>query len=165
MPTFGDATAGGDTFPTTNDRALVSDFTCPEAGTATQINIRFDSSSSAGSNAKAFIYADSAGAPGALLVVSGAVAIPAGGGDIAFAIADTALSATTYWVGAVTDSFQATWQVDTTGGLRRREAHSYASPADPWGTDSGTSGAQVNGYVTYTTAAGAVRRMTLLGVG
>jgi hypothetical protein len=151
MPTFGDTTAGGDTFPTTNDRCIASDFVCPTNGTATQINIRFDSSGSGGANGKALLYADSAGSIGALLVASSAVSIPAGGGDLAFPIADTAVaSGTTYWIASVVDASGPVWQVDATGDLKRREAHTYASPANPWGSDSGTSAAQVNGYVTYT---------------
>lgn len=151
MATFGDTTAGGDTFPTTNDRCIASDFVCPTAGIATQINIRFDSSGGAGSNGKAMLYADSGGSIGALLVTSSPVSIPAGGGDIAFPIANTPVAAgTTYWVASVVDASGATWQVDASGDLKRREAHSYATPANPWGSDSGTSAAQVNGYVTYT---------------
>ena len=150
MPIFGDNTSGGDTFPSTNDRCIVSAYTLIEAGTATQINVLYDATTTAGCNSKGVIYADSGGLPGALVIASAGVAIPGGGGDIAHSISPTALAAGTYWIGSVVDSFQAVWSGEPTGGgLQRKEAHTYASPANPFGTPSGSGGMTVDAYVTY----------------
>ena len=153
MPTFGNTTAAGDTFPCTSDRALGSKFACPEAGTLTQINVQFDASGTAGSSGKALLYADSSGSPGALLATSSAVAIPAGGGDIAFPISYGSLVATDYWLVCVTNSFQSVFGIETTGVSQRKEAFTYASPADPFGTPT-ASATELCAYATYTAGGG-----------
>jgi hypothetical protein len=164
MATFGNTTAGGDTFPCSNDRALVSLFTLTEDGDLTQVNCRFSSGSTAGCNFKGLVYADSSGSPGARLGVGAATAVPAGGGVIASSIT-LSLSAGSYWLGYVTDSFQAEAEIETTGTLQRKEGLTYASPADPFGTPDGSS-TEVCVYATYTaSAAGYVPRSMLLGVG
>ena len=135
MATFGNTTAGGDTFPNSGDRALVSKFTLSEAGDVTEINARFAGTATAGMNFKGLIYDDdgTAGAPGTRLAIGTATAVPAGGGVIASPIT-ASLAAGDYWLGYVCDSFQAEADIETTGTLKRKEAHTYASPSTPWTT-------------------------------
>jgi hypothetical protein len=151
MATFGDTTAGGDTFPASSDRAILSKFTAPEAGTVTQINARFDATSGA-DNFKGLIYAaDGAGGiPGTRLGVGNSAAVPGGGGDIASDGLSVAISAATdYWIGGVGQGIALVWQCDVSGGLSRMEGTTYAAPAATW-TESGTGAGQVNAYATYT---------------
>lgn len=152
MATFGDTTAGGDTFPCSGDRGCLSRFTCPEVGTITAIWVRFDATSTAGANAKALLYTNNAGVPGTLVVASSGAAVPAGGGLQQF-VCTGALTAQDYWIGAVTDSFQSVFQCDASGGGSRMEGVTYASPAATW-TESGTTTAQFNAYVEYTPGGG-----------
>ena len=152
MPTFGNTTVGGDTFPCSNDRAMLSAFTLSEAGTVSGVSMRFSSATTAGCNFKGLIYADSSGSPGSRLGVGAATAIPAGGGVIESTLS-LALSAGTYWLGYVTDSFQAEAEIETTGTSQRKEALTYASPADPYGTPSGSS-TEICVYATYTASGG-----------
>lgn len=150
MARFGDDTAGGDTFPCSGDRALLSLFTLTEAGDLSEIVARFDASSTAGASIKGLVYANSAGTPGARLAVGAAVAVPAGGGLVSSALS-VSLAAGDYWLGFVANSFEAVAQCDSAGGLSRMEGTTYASPAATW-TQSGTSAARVNVYAEYTAA-------------
>lgn len=158
MPIFGDNSAGGDTFPCSGDRAVLSKFTAPESGTVTAINVIYDASTTAGTNMKGLIYAaDGAGGiPGTRLGVGSAVAVPAGGGDIQSGGLSVAITnGVDYWVGAVNDSFQSTFQMDASpSNGSRMEATTYASPAASW-TQAGTTAGQLNAYATYTAGGGA----------
>jgi len=153
VATFGDLTAGGDDFPSSGDRALLAKFTCPTAGTLTQINVFFSSASTAGMSMKGLIYADdgAGNTPGTRLGVGNAVAVPAGASDTASTGLSVALSASTdYWIGYVADSFEARAQMDIGGGgSSRMEGTTYASPNATW-TESGTAGNTLNAYGTYT---------------
>jgi len=153
MPTFGILTGGGSTFPTTNDRAILSKFTAPGSGTVTQINQRWHSSSTGADNFKGLIYAaDGAGGiPGTRLGIGNIASVPAGGGDIASGGLSVAITGgVDYWIGSVIDAFSAVWECDAAGpGLSRMESCTYGTPAATW-TQSGTGGATVNVYATYT---------------
>lgn len=152
--TVGDDTAGGDTFPTTNNRAILSDFVMPGAGDGVTGYLRFDVTSLAGANAKFLVYADSGGVPGALLYASAGQAVPAGGGILTYSVSVPGLTASqVVWLGGVTDSSGPVWQVDSSGGLSRMEGMNYASPNATW-TQSGTAGAQVNAWMDYTSGGG-----------
>lgn len=152
MATFGDTTAGGTVYPGNNDRSVLSKFTNTDNALISAINVRYNSTSSAGANSKALIYSDSAGEPGTLLGVSSVVAIPNAGGDLTHAISLT-VAPGTYWLGAVTDNFQGVWQLDASGGqFRSRNTTTYATPATTWGTSDATGTTQVNAYATYTVA-------------
>lgn len=157
MATFGDTTAGGDTFPCSGDRALLSKFTCPTSGTLTQINVRFDSTSGGGENFKGLIYADdgAGNTPGTRLGVGNATAVPAGGGDLASdGLSVTLVASTDYWIGAVTDGFFPVFQMDAGGaGGSRMEGTTYASPNAAW-SEAGTSANTLNVYGTYTEGGG-----------
>jgi hypothetical protein len=150
MPTFGDTSAGGDTFPCSGDRGLLSKFTLIENGDVTALYIRFDSSSTAGTTVKGLIYTDLTGQPDLLLAEGSAVVVPGGGGLVVSTIS-VSLTPGDYWLGFVADSFEAVAQCDSSGGLSRMEDVTYASPSAIW-TEKGTGTAQVNVYAEYTTA-------------
>ena len=168
MPIFGDNSAGGDTFPCTNDRAVLAKFTAPEDGTITAVNVIFASGSSAGANFKGLVYAADGGGgiPGTRLGIGGAVAVPGGGGDLQSGGLSVAITnGVDYWVGAVVSDFQPLFQMDASpSNGSRMEATTYASPAASW-TQAGTTAGQLNAYATYDAAGGAARRMMLMGVG
>lgn len=151
MPTFGNTGVGSDTFPCSNDRGLFGLFNLPDTGDITEIAVRFDSSSTAGTNAKALIYAGVAG--GALQLATAGQAVPAGGGLQTWSVSGLTLSPGDYYVGSVTDGFQAVWQCEPAAGARV-EGVTYASPAGSLGTLNST-GAIPDAYVTYTVASGA----------
>lgn len=160
--TVGDDTAGASTFPASNDRAILSDFTMPADGDGVTGYLRFDSTSTAGTNAKFLIYADNgSGQPGALLYASTGQAVPGGGGILTYSVSVPGLTnGQVIWLGGVTDSFQAVWQTDASGGLSRMEGMNYASPDATW-TESGTGSAQVNAWMDYTTGGGGGPTYTL----
>lgn len=153
MATFGDTTAGGDTFPCSGDRALLSKFTCSTSGTLTQINVRFDSTSASGASFKGLIYADdgAGNTPGTRLGVGNATVVPAGGGDLASdGLSVTLVAATDYWIGGVTSDFQPVFQLDASpSNGSRMEGTTYATPNAAW-TEAGTTSGQLNTYGTYT---------------
>ena len=126
----------------------MSKFTLADTADVTQINVRYDSTSAAGTNSKGLIYTDVAGVPTTLKAVSSAVAVPAGGGDIAHTITVT-LTPGDYWLGAVNDSSTSVFQGDVSGGGSRMEATTYASPASTW-VEAGSTTIQFNAYATYT---------------
>lgn len=163
MATFGNTTAGGDTFPCSSDRAQVSLFTLSDSADVTQINCRFDASSLAGTSFKGLIYADSAGSPGARLAVGAATAVPAGGGVIASSVT-VSLSPGDYWLGYVCNGSDCVYEIEVTGTSQRQEALTYASPANPFGTPAGSS-TEICVYATYTVAGGTAKRLLTLGVG
>lgn len=152
MATFGDITAGGSTFPATNDRAIFGQFVLSEEAQVESITCFFHSTSSAGANFKGLLYADATGVPGARIVVGAAVAVPAGGGELVSSVTPFVLAAGTYWIGAVVSDFQPVWVADAGIGGQREEAAqgmSYASPPATF-TSSGTTADRVSAYVTYT---------------
>lgn len=152
MPTFGDTTAGGDTFPCSGDRAVLSKFTAGGSGTLTSINVRFDSTSGSGANFKGLIYADdgAGNTPGTRLGVGNAVSVPAGGGDLqSGGLSVDIVGGTDYWIGGVTSDFQPVFQLDSSpSNGSRMEGTTYASPAASW-TESGITAGQLNTYGTY----------------
>lgn len=150
MARFGDDSAGASSFPLSGDRAILSQFTLAEAANVTEIVVLFEATTTAGSSFKGLIYADAGGVPGARVAVGAATAIPAGASATASPCVVT-LAAGTYWLGLVTDSFEARAQCDASGGLSRMEGTTYASPAATW-TQSGTGSARVNVYAEYTAA-------------
>ena len=150
MPIFGDTTAGADTFPTTNDRSLLGLFTLSEDADVTEIAVRFDSTSTSGSNAKGLIYNGAAG--GARRLATTGQAVPAGGGVITWAVSGLTLAPGDFYLGSIVDSFQAVWQCDSGTGARVED--NYASPSANLGTINAT-GAIPDVYVTYDVPGGA----------
>lgn len=150
--TFGRTAAGASTFPASGNRALLSSFTVPQNCDLTRVYLRFNSTSTAGTNAKALVYSNAAGVPGTRLGVSTGQAVPAGGGVLEFNLSVLGLTAgQTIWMGGVTDSFQAVWRTTTSVGISRMEGTTYASPATTW-TQSGTAGDGVNVWADFSPA-------------
>ena len=150
MAIFGNDTQGTDTFPTSGGRCLVSPHTLTEDAQANFLRIAFDAGTSAGCNAKALLFEDDgAGAPGNLVASTTAVAIPAGGGWVEFPFTET-MAPGDYWIGFVTDSFQATVNgVSHTNGLLRAEGYSYASPGNWPGAAAAASPMWLSAYIDY----------------
>jgi hypothetical protein len=96
-------------------------------------------------NAKAVIYADNAGSPGALLYTGTATAVPidAGQTTLQFAFSSpVTLTAGTYWFGLIADGTAGSlWlcaSAPTTGNYAAKSGTTYASPNNPFGTPSST---------------------------
>lgn len=151
MARFGDETAGGDDFPCSGDRGLLSRFELTEAGDVSEVVVRFAAVSAAGTTMKGLIYADGTGVPGARVAIGAAVAVPAGGGLVSSATT-ASLAAGFYWLGFVADGSDPRAQGDVGGSLSRMEGTTYASPAATW-TQSGTGGMGLNVYAEYTPSA------------
>ncbi len=158
----GDDTAGTGTSPASGDRAWLSQFAMPGAGDGVTGYLRFDATSGAGTNAKFLVYADNgSGQPGALLYASTGQAVPGGGGVLTYSVSVPGLTAAQLiWLGGVTDSFQAEFQVDTSGGQSRMEGTTYATPAGTW-TESGTGAGRMNAWMDYTSSGGGGPTYTL----
>lgn len=104
--------------------------------------------SSGSVNAKALIYQDNAGSPGALVAVGQAVSISTtlGWWDLTFS-SPVSLSAGTYWIGAVMDGALRNYYDEITGNyVDSQSGFSYSSPPDPFGTVGGNG---VGGYCQY----------------
>jgi len=159
MATFGQTSAGSNSYPANGDRYIASKFTLSVAGDVTKVTAFFDfdasNTSFSGDNGKAVIYEDSSGAPGALVAVSSAVSIPGGDQQIDFPVT-VSLAAGDYWLGIVTDSFNSRLNIFAFSGGSHvtKESLTYASPADPMGTP-GVTGSDIFAiYATYTPAGG-----------
>lgn len=133
----------------------------PTAGSVTKVTAFFDfdaGNSSAACNAKAVLYADSSGSPGARIAVSSAVAVGTNDQTVDFPVS-ASLSSGPFWVFIVTDDvgLNRINQVDFSSGTYCRvEGLTYASPADPCPAPAAgpTSSSNLYGiYVTYSTNA------------
>lgn len=160
MATFGQTTPGTVSSPTQDGRYWASKFTLTEAGLVTAVNAFFDydagNTSNSGDSAKAVIYADSAGSPGTLMGVSAAAAVPGGDVEVSFSIS-VSLPAGDYWLGIVSNGFQARLNSTSTGGeYVRKQTLDYANPANPMGTPDAQQTGQGNFavYATYTPTTG-----------
>lgn len=151
MPTFGDTTAGGSSFPCSGDRAIVRSFTLTDDADLVSITIFFDGSSGANEDHKGLIYADSGGLPGALLAVTAAGTLAPAATSLTLPISGT-LSPGTYWLGGVASGFAARWAADASGGGQRQEGVTYATPAGTFGTPAGSTVDGISAYVTYNIA-------------
>lgn len=157
MAILGDSTAGGDDFPCNGDRCLVGKFTSDGSGGAvSEAHFMFSSASTAGTNAKFVLLADAAGVPSTVLATSAGVAVPAGGGTVDFSISYTLAASTDYWIGAVTDNFQAKWQGDSSGGTTdmANGTFSYTTPPATWPGTDGSYSIQVNAWLVYAAGGG-----------
>lgn len=162
MATLGPTSPGTSSVPNVLDRAWGNKHTFPSAGTLTKITAFFDfdaGNSSTACNAKAVVYADNAGSPGALVAVSGATAVGANDQTVDFTLS-ASVSASAYWFFIVTDDgpgSNRSNQVDFSSGTYCRvEGLTYTSPGDPCPAPAAgpTSSSNLYGiYATYTTNA------------
>ena len=158
MATFGDLSQGNDGFPCSDGRCLVGGpFTLSEAGTLNFLAHHFRPDSTAGTSFKGVILANNGGVPGAVLFVTAAAAIPAGGGWVNASFAGQNISAGSYFLGMVANSFTANSSHDTTQGassdmLMANGSFSYTSPPATWPGTDGTYDSMPSVYVDYTPA-------------
>lgn len=103
---FGNNTFSTESFPCSDGRAVLTKVELSTNVSTTVCNMHFNSSTTAGSSCKGLIYADNNGTPSTLISQTTAVAIPAGGGWVSVPISSN-ISAGTYWLGIVTNNFQA----------------------------------------------------------
>ena len=169
MATFGVTTDNGSTLSGSVDRKLVNSATPGSSGTVTSGSARMSLSVAGTTTAKLLIYADSAGAPGALLAVSDELTLTettptwktanfTGGNAIAIT------SGTPYWIGVhMKDPGAPSWQIaaQATPADVKIQNDTYADgPADPFGSTSNAAG-PMDLYSTYTVAGGDVFVMGL----
>lgn len=156
MPTFGDTTAGTDTFPGNSDRALLDRATLTESATLSLSWHYVGADSTSGANWKGLIFSDSSG-PSARQAVSAVIAASPASTWVSGSISGS-LSAANYWIGSVADNYQASLGEDATGSapdvVMANGSFSYASPPATWpGTDA-SYGVGLNTYVEYTAGGG-----------
>lgn len=160
MATFGQTTHGAGSAPNSGDRCWASKFALSAPGDITKITAFFDydpaDTSNSGDTCKAVVYADSAGSPGALLGVSAGVIVPIGDQQIDFPLSVTGLGPGNYWLGIVSNSFNSriNWISGSGGNSVRKEALTYASPANPFGTPDAVDTYIYGIYATYTASGG-----------
>lgn len=116
------------------DRAALDRFAMTDTGSITGIFLRSGSDSAAGAMIKGLIYADNAGAPGELLGVGAAVAVPVGASWFKSEVSGVVVPPGNYWLGAVMSDYQGTIDFGTGTGsdsLLWASGFSFATPPDP----------------------------------
>lgn len=161
MATFGKTTNGASQSQSSTDRKKVSSAVPSSSGTATSITIRGRITAES-TVIKGVIYADSGGAPGALLAVSNEITVNSTTeqewtGALAGANQITITSGTTYWIGwHQQDPGSGFFEIsrDGTSGQSQTNTDTYSDgPSDPFGVPSAEAG-PVDVYVTYTEETG-----------
>ena len=156
--TFGKTTVGASSDSFLADRKRVSRYALPSAGAREQAeHLPRPTGTSGQQLLKGVVYADAAGAPGALLGVSEPLTFKstnaAGWYDLVFSSA-LKLAAGNYWIGAITgaSSNVAGFRYTSVSGARDYNANSYTSgPTNPFGAVT-TDAEQASLYATYATA-------------
>jgi hypothetical protein len=135
---LGDDSAGGDSFPNSGDRQIISLFPFVGNATALGIHVRMHADTVAGDNIKALVYLDEGGglAAATLHFATSGKAAPAGGGIVSWSC-NVPIGTADYYLGLVSDSFNSVVQCDVIDGLEHTpDGQSYTSPTDPWGANS-----------------------------
>ncbi len=155
--TFGTTSvgSGSDTFYA--DRKRVNAYSLPVAGSVTKLSVYLAPTWVSGQqDLEGVIYADSGGAPGALLGTTSQFVFSssdaAGWYDLSFA-SPVSLPAGTYWIGVFSgaSSSVAGFAYNWVAGSRDYDVNAYGSgPTDPFGSFT-TDGEQMSLYATYTT--------------
>ena len=155
---FGKTSVGASSDRFATERKRVSRYALSSAGSITKLSIYLAPTGTAGQQLlKGLIYADSAGAPGALLGVSEQLSFASTGSagwyDLTFS-SPLKLAAGNYWIGAITGAGAnvAGFRYDSVAGSRDYNANTYTSgPTNPFGSVSSDS-EQTSLYATYTPA-------------
>lgn len=153
MATFG-YTGTGDNFDFASaNEAFVGKYTIATGADVTKLTLRGNANSGT-SNVKPIIYADNAGAPGAKIAVGSAVNITTTESYWDLPLVVT-LAAGTYWIGVLPDAtVKVKLNTNAAGRTSYKTSFTYASPADPFGTESGNdNGFDTAVYATYTVPA------------
>jgi hypothetical protein len=154
--TFGKTTVGGSTDTFLADRKRVNRYGLPGSGSVSKLSIYLAPTGTSGQQLiEGLIYADSSGAPGALLGVSEQLAFQstnaAGWYDLNFS-SPLKLGAGNYWIGIITgaSSKVAGFRFDAVTSARDYNANTYASgPTSPFGSPT-VDPEQMSLYATYT---------------
>jgi subtilisin family serine protease len=155
--TFGTTTVGANPDPILADRKRVNRYTLGTAAHVSKLSIYLQPAGTSGTQLfEGLIYADTGGAPGALVAVSTPFTFsssnPAGWYDLVFS-SPVALSAGNYWIGIISGntSHVAAFRWTSVGGSRDYNADSYTSgPSNPFGTPTIDS-EEMSVYASYTT--------------
>jgi subtilisin family serine protease len=158
--TFGQTAVGPSADPILADRKRVNRYQLPSAGSVTKLSIYLQPGGTSGSQQiKGALYADSGGAPGALLGVTSPITFQstqaAGWYDLTFP-APVALQAGNYWIGMISGSTShvAAFRYTSVSGSRDYNVNSYAAgPSNPFGTPT-VDGERMSEYATYTAGGG-----------
>jgi Abnormal spindle-like microcephaly-assoc'd, ASPM-SPD-2-Hydin len=154
--TFGKTSVGGSSDSFLADRKRVNRYALPVAGSVSKLSIYLAPTATTGQQLlKGLLYADNAGAPGALLGSTEALTFKstnaAGWYDMTFST-PLKLAAGNYWIGAITgaSSSVAGFRFDSVSGARDYNANTYtAGASNPFGSASVDS-EQTSLYATYT---------------
>jgi len=146
-------------FPSSDNRGLVSMFNVPLDCDTTNIACYFTSASggTSGDTVKMFIYTNNAGEPGTLVAVSSAATITAD--TWVSAPITTHLTSGDYWFGMVIGGYGGRSQQYTGGGATSVKMANgtltYSSPPSTWpGSDATYTPQTLNIYIDYTTGGG-----------
>lgn len=157
MAVFGKITDGASNSASSADRMFVSTATPASSGTATSVTVRCWITAGTGVG-RGVIYANSAGAPGALLATSDELTISntaeaenvftlSGANQIAI------VSGTPYWIGWAWDDpgvASMTTSRDATASGRQEQVFTYPTMPNPFGTAAAINTGPIDAYVTYT---------------
>jgi hypothetical protein len=155
--TFGTTTVGGSSDDFVAERKRVNRYALPTSGTISKLSIYLAPVGTSGQQVlKGVIYADSSGAPGALLATSEQITFAstnaAGWYELKFS-APVKLTAGNYWIGVITGATAgvAGFRFTSVSGARDYNSNSYASgPTNPFGTVTADA-EEMSLYATYTT--------------
>ncbi len=154
--TFGKTTVGALADYFGLERKRVNRFALPAPGSVSKLSVYLESAGTAGQQVlKGLIYADSSGAPGALLGVSEQLTFTStsapGWYGLVFS-SPVKLAAGSYWIGVITGAtgHVAGFRYDTVAGSRDYNLNNYLSgPTNPFGSVT-TDAEQTSIYATYT---------------
>jgi hypothetical protein len=157
--TFGKTSVGASSDRFLEGRKRVDRYALPTAGSVGRLSIYLLPGGVSGSQVlKGVIYADSGGAPGALLGTSEQLTYSSASGSGWYAMkfaTPVKLAAGNYWIGVITGATGdvAGFRYDSVAGARDYNANSYSSgPTNPFGTPT-TDAEQMSLYATYTPSA------------
>lgn len=159
--TFGNTTQGSSwTTGLIADDKFVEQFNVPASGSITKLSYYLRGDIASSQVARAIVYADNSGVPGALLGVGNEVTVSpnqtAGWVDFSFA-SPVAINSGNVWIGLIRGATGGNIDIatNTSGGVEAYANNSYlAGPTDPFGTEGGTSTYAISGYATYLTSGG-----------
>jgi hypothetical protein len=167
--TFGKTSIGASPDSFSANRKRASRYALPTAGAVTKLSVYLAPTTTSGQQLlKGLIYADNAGAPGALLGVSSQLTFTSTGSagwyDLVFP-SPVKLTAGNYWIGVITGATGsvAGFRYDSVTGSRDNNANTYTSgPTNPFGT-FGTDAKQASLYATYMLPPANVKPPTITG--
>jgi hypothetical protein len=154
--TFGKTTVGASSDTFVAERKRVNRYALPVAGSVTKLSIYLAHAASSGQQVlKGVIYADSTGAPGALLGVTEQLTFTSSSStawyDLVFS-SPISLTSGNYWIGVMTGATGGVtgFRFDSVSGSRDYNANTYSTgPTNPFGTFT-TDSEQTSLYATYT---------------